>query len=204
VPFAPAGQPRCGHTSEGSCEHYLWDRATERLACDAGRRARRARTRLLSADLVGSPRRPPHMAKDVLGAAVTPRGHRGVPLAGDEPACSSVWCEARRIGSNLLADERPELRKALPQKLSHPRSAACEWLRSDGTGHRMAGVWRPWAWPGWAAGAKRPGLASRRRRPRGPGSPRRARAHLRPGSVRSAPVADASPQSGQVHRNTHS
>jgi hypothetical protein len=40
----------------------------------------------------------------------------------------------RRNGSNLLADERLQLRNALPRKLSNPRSAARQWPRSNGPG----------------------------------------------------------------------
>ena len=35
---------------------------------------------------------------------------------------------------NSLADERSNSNKALPPEPSHPRSAACPWLRSNGTG----------------------------------------------------------------------
>ena len=42
----------------------------------------------------------------------------------------------RRNGSHSLADGRPQPRKTLPLKLSQPRSAACPWLRSSGTGQR--------------------------------------------------------------------
>src|SRR5580698_6478573 len=41
---------------------------------------------------------------------------------------------ARRNGSHSLAGQRPQPPDALPLKLSHPRSQACRWLRSDGTG----------------------------------------------------------------------
>ena len=37
-------------------------------------------------------------------------------------------------GSDLLADERPQLHDALLPNLSHPRSAAYRWLRPNGKG----------------------------------------------------------------------
>jgi len=46
----------------------------------------------------------------------------------------------RRNGSHSRADGRPQLRKTLPLKLSQPRSAACPWLRSDGTGQQPRGL----------------------------------------------------------------
>src|SRR5215471_5838712 len=83
----------------------------------------------------------------------------------------------RRNGSDLLADERAQRHKALPLNLSHSRSAAYGWLRSDGTGHLGSGGRRivrgraRHGDPGWrpsrAAPAKRPAGAAPAKRPAG-------------------------------------
>src|SRR5258706_5399318 len=66
---------------------------------------------------------------DPLGVLVagSPAGERdqGPAESGTRPA------DPHRNGSRPPADEHPQLHKALPPRLSHPRSA-CRWLRSDG------------------------------------------------------------------------
>ncbi len=49
------------------------------------------------------------------------------------------WCPAvRRNGSHPLAGQRLQPHRALPLRLSHPRSAACRWLTCDSTGQEAA------------------------------------------------------------------
>ena len=66
--------------------------------------------------------------------ATPPTRNTGRPQHRETPVSSPT-----RNGSHLLADQRPQLHQASPLRLSHPRSAACPWLRSDGTGQLPGG-----------------------------------------------------------------
>lgn len=62
-------------------------------------------------------------ARRLARATVNPWRPRARPAKASGP---------QRNGSNPLADGRLQPHQVLPLKLSHPRSATCRWLRSDG------------------------------------------------------------------------
>src|SRR5262249_8993519 len=73
-----------------------------------------------------------HQRLTQVAGQVARAGHRGRP---------------RRNGSNSVAEERGQPRQPSPLNLSPPRSAACPWLRSAGTGQPHCGVTHPPAAP---------------------------------------------------------
>src|SRR5262249_51153457 len=59
---------------------------------------------------------------------------RRPPASGATPGAAAA---PRRNGSDLVAGQHPRPANALPLNLSHPRSAACWRLRSNGTGQQF-------------------------------------------------------------------
>lgn len=79
----------------------------------------------------------------ILAPMLTAAG-RAIPTSSGSPHAASGRTAPAAVahqpaappltGPDLLADERPQQHSALPLKLSHPRSVAGGWLRSDDTG----------------------------------------------------------------------